>query len=100
MANPTPPGSAHAGPAFGISRQPTTRIELVFTLKSGNSILIHQDLREPVTAERLDSLASELADQISKDPGPRTFADDWSASGQRAWVNLAEVAAFSLRPLR
>lgn len=85
---------------FGISRQPTARIEIVFALKSGNHVTAYQETAAPVTAESLDAFAKELAEQLAGNPGQRTFVDDWGASGQRAWVNLSEVAAFSVRPAR
>ena len=94
------PRERSAGPPFGLPRQQPMRVELVFLLKSGGSMTIYHNLGEPVTEERLAKLASELSDQLRHAPEPRLFVDEWGATGQQAWVDLSQVAAFALRPAR
>lgn len=100
MANAPSRGAESSAPAFGLARQRTARIEIVFALKSGNLMTVYQAMPEPVTEESLTAFARELTEQLNKKPEPRAFADEWNASGQHAWINLADVAAFSLRPAR
>lgn len=100
MANASPGKAEPSPPTFGLSRQRTARVEIVFALKSGSVLTVYHDMGEPVTEETAAALARELSEQLTGKPEPRVFQDEWSATGQRAWVNLAEVAGFSLRPAR
>ena len=60
-----------------------------------------EEMNEPLTAELLESYSEQLAKDIAEGgTGTRTFADGWTASGQRAWVVLREVVAFSVRPAK
>lgn len=96
----SPASEERRGPAFGLSRPRTTRIEINFVFKNGGALIVFQDTGQPVTEESLDAFARELSEQLGNRPQQRVFADDWDATGQRAWVNLAEVSGFSLRPAR
>lgn len=87
-------------PRFGLTREPASRIEIIFALKSGAQVTVFHDLGEPADSQRLDRFALELAQELTVNPGPRSFADDWSHTGQRAWVDLAQVSAFAVRPAR
>jgi hypothetical protein len=83
-------------PAFGLSREKAFRLELVLAMRGGGVLNIFEELSEEVTAERLAQYAEDIAAQI-KSGGTRTFSDAWTATGQRAWVNLGEVTAFTVR---
>lgn len=95
-----PTRAPESGVPFGLTKHRTTRLELIFVLKSGAHMTVFHETGEPVTEESLAAFARELAAQVASQPEERLFVDDWNASAQRAWVNLAEVAAFSVRPAK
>jgi hypothetical protein len=86
-------------PAFGMARDLGKRLEITFVLKSGGLITAIEELDESLSAEVLADYAKQLTRDLAEGR-PRTFVDGWVASGQHAWVNLAEVVAFSLRPAK
>jgi hypothetical protein len=83
-------------PVFGLSREKAFRLELVLAMRGGGVINVFEELSEEVSAERLAEYAETIAAQI-KGAETRTFSDAWTATGQRAWVNLGEVTAFTVR---
>jgi hypothetical protein len=86
-------------PTFGMTRDLGKRLEVTFVLKNGGSMTVVEEVAESLTEDML----SDYAKQLAKDQAegrPRTFVDSWASSGQRAWVNLGEVVAFSLRPAK
>jgi len=85
--------------SFGISRDQSKRLELTFVLKNGGSIAAVTELDDVVSAESLAAFAEGLTADI-KAGKARSFTDGWATSGQHVWVNLTDVAAFSLRPLK
>jgi hypothetical protein len=99
QSTPEPGGAAELGPrrpGFGLSRDPLRRIEISLVLRGGGGLTVYAEVDAEITAERLDALARELADDVSAGRA-RAFSDSWSATGQRTWVNCGEVVAFSLR---
>ena len=86
-------------PTFGMQRDMGKRVEITFVLKNGGSISAVEELEESLTADVLADYAKQLSRDLAE-AKPRTFVDGWSVSGQYAWVNLGEVAAFSLRPAK
>ena len=82
--------------AFGLSREKAFRLELVLAMRGGGVINVFEELSEEVNAEKLAEYAETIAAQI-KGGEMRTFCDAWTATGQRAWVNLGEVTAFTVR---
>ena len=84
-------------PTFGMTRDLGKRLEVTFSLKSGATITTVDEVEESLTADVVADYAKQLTRDIAEGK-PRTFQDGWSQSGQSAWVNLAEVVAFSLRP--
>src|SRR5262249_8918529 len=93
---PTGLGAGLRRPAFGLSREKAYRLELALAMRGGGVINVFEELTEEVTPERLAQYAEDIAAQI-KNGGTRSFSDSWSATGQRAWVNLGEVSAFTVR---
>ena len=94
---------APASPSFGLrratfgpSRDPINRLEIVLAMRGGGVINVFEEVGDEVTAERLDEYAKELATQIGSGQ-TRAFTDAWSATGQRSWINLGEVTAFTVR---
>jgi hypothetical protein len=85
---------------FGISRSPSQRIELVFALRNGGMLAVTHDMGAPVTAETLDKFCAELRQAVGAEGDWRDFGDAWAGTGQRAYVQLAEVIGFSARPAR
>ncbi len=69
---------------FGLARGPGQRVELMFALRQGGVLAVSHELREAVAAGK---------DWVD-------FADSWSDTGQRAYLNLAEVVGFTARPAR
>lgn len=95
----TPPGFGPARPSFGLTRDQGKRIEVTLAMRNGGTLLAIEETEEPLTAELLQAYADQLARDIVAGE-TRTFSDGWSASGQRAWVLLREVVAFSVRPAK
>ena len=86
-------------PPFGLARDQGRRIEVSFLLKNGGAFTIIEEMEQALTAELLESYSDQLAKDIAAGT-TRAFADGWGATGQRAWVDLGQVAAFSTRPAR
>lgn len=93
---PAGPAYGLKRPTFGLSREKSNRVELILAVRGGGVITLYSELADEVTAEGLDALATELAGQIASGQ-TRTFSDNWSATGQKSWVNLGEVVAFTVR---
>ncbi len=93
---PGGPGLGLKRPTFGLSRDRVNRLELVLAMRGGGVINVFEELEDEVTAERLEQYGAELATQIANGE-TRAFVDAWSATGQRSWVNLGEVTAFTVR---
>jgi hypothetical protein len=93
---PAGPGLGLRKPTFGLSRERINRLELVLAMKGGGVINVFEELDDEVTADRLEEYAAELATQIANGE-TRSFSDAWNATGQRSWVNLGEVSAFTVR---
>ena len=93
---PPSPGFGLKKATFGLSRERVNRLEVVLAMRGGGIINLFEELDDDVTAERLDAYARKLADEIQRGEA-RSFSDAWSATGQRAWVNLGEVTAFTVR---
>jgi hypothetical protein len=87
-------------PAFGLTKEASHRIELQFALKSGGNIGVTHDFGSEITEESFERFVTELQQQVASGKGVVTFADSWSDTGARAWINLAEVAGFNARPSR
>ena len=87
-------------PAFGLAKEASHRVELQFALKSGGTIGVTHDLGAEISEESFERWVNELQEQVASGKGTATFADSWSDTGGRSWVNLADVAAFSARPAR
>src|SRR5919108_4600004 len=84
---------------FGITRQQSQRIELVFALRQGGMLPVTHDLGAAVTAETLDRYCEELRQAIAGGKDWWQFADAWNGSGQRAYVDLGQVVGFTVRPV-
>lgn len=93
---PAGPATGLKGPTFGLARERLNRIELTLAIRGGSTITVFVEHGDEVSAETLDAFAADLAAGISAGES-RSYADAWNATGQRAWVNLAEVVAFSVR---
>ena len=91
------PGLGRA--TFGMQRDLGKRVEITFVLKNGGSISAVEELDESLTADVLADYAKQLTKDLAE-ARPRSFTDSWGTGGQHAWVNLGEVAAFSLRPAK
>jgi hypothetical protein len=85
---------------FGIARGPGHRIEVVFALRQGGVLAVNHNLEEAVSAESLDRFCAELREAISAGKDWRSFSDAWDATGQRAYVSMADVVGFTVRPAR
>jgi hypothetical protein len=86
-------------PAFGMSRDRGRRLEIVLALRSGGVINVNHEIEQDITEELVQAFAEELKAQV-KAGVVRGFVDSWSTTGSHAWVNLADVSAFSVRPAR
>ncbi|MFN0071517.1 MAG: hypothetical protein ACKVVP_08535 [Chloroflexota bacterium] len=93
------PGFGPQRPAFGLSRDRGRRVEIVFALRSGATLSVNHEIAEDITEALIKSFSEELTAQV-KAGELRGFVDSWSTTGSHAWVNLADVAAFSVRPTR
>lgn len=93
---PAGPAAGLKGPTFGLARERLNRIELTLAIRGGGVITVFVEQDDEISSESLDAFAAELATGISAGQA-RTFSDSWHATGQRAWVNLGEVVAFSVR---
>jgi hypothetical protein len=108
MAESRPPHleSEHRGESgpgrlpFGIARAPGQRVEIVFALRQGGTVAVIHELGSEVTAESLERYCAELRQMIAAGRDWGEFADAWSATGQRAFVQFSEVVGFSARPAR
>src|SRR5712692_10388891 len=81
-------------PAFGLTKETGHRVEIVFALKSGGSLPVVHDLGDELNEERFQRFVEELQQQVASGRGTVTFADSWSASGARSWLDLTQVAGF------
>jgi hypothetical protein len=86
-------------PTFGMARDQGRRLEISFAMKSGGLLTAVEELADTLTADVVTDYAKQLEKAVAEGR-KRTFVDGWSASGQYAWVDLGEVAAFSLRPAK
>ena len=86
-------------PSFGLVRDQGRRIEVTLALKNGGMLTAIEELDEDLNDELVQRFSEQLASEVAAG-GTRTFTDSWNASGQRAWVNLGEVVAFSVRPAK
>jgi hypothetical protein len=93
---PAGPGLGLRRPTFGLSRERINRLEIVLAMRGGGVINVFDELEDEVTEEGLQIYVSELAKQVAAGHS-RSFSDAWSATGQHAWVNLGDVAAFTVR---
>ncbi len=87
-------------PSFGLAKETPHRIELHFALKGGTSISTHHDLGDEVSEASFKEFVEQLQEQVRGGTGIATFADSWSDTGQRTWVDLSQVSGFSVRPVR
>ncbi|MCC7105124.1 MAG: hypothetical protein IT307_08280 [Chloroflexi bacterium] len=81
---------------FGLSREHLNRVELTFILRGGAQLAVSEQLLDEVTPESLDRYAAQLSEQVTSGQS-RAFSDQQSTPGVRAWINLGEVVAFSVR---
>lgn len=86
-------------PSFGMTRDLGKRLEVTFSLKSGATVTVVDEVSDSLTADVVGDYAKQLNRDIAEGK-PRSFVDGWGQSGQHAWVNLGEVVAFSLRPAK
>ena len=93
---PAGPGLGLKRHPFGLVREPINRLELVLAMRGGAVINVFDKVEDEVTEERLDKYLAELAEQI-REGRARLFSDAWSATGQKAWVDLGEVTGFTVR---
>ena len=93
---PAGPGFGLKRPTFGLSRERMNRVEVVLAMRGGGVINVFDQIEGEVTEEGLDQYARELTEQIRSGQS-KSFADSWQSTGQRSWVNLGEVTAFTVR---
>lgn len=93
------PSRTAVGPTFGLARDQGKRIEITFALKNGGGLTTVEEMDESLSDELLQGYSEQLARDVAAG-STRTFADGIAASGQRAWINLGEVVAFSVRPAK
>ena len=86
-------------PTFGMTRDQGKRLEVTFVMRNGGSLTAIEELGESLSEAVLADYAKQLGNDLAEGR-PRSFVDSWGSSGQYAWVNLAEVVAFSLRPAK
>ena len=87
-------------PAFGLTKETGHRVEIVFALKSGGTLPVLHDLGAELSDESFGRFFAELEEQVRLGHGTLTFGDAWAASGARAWLDVSQVAGFSVRPAR
>jgi hypothetical protein len=100
LESPRGQAATASRPPFGIARAASQRIELVFALRSGGSLAVTHELSAEATAETLERFCAELRQAVAAGREWGEFADAWSGSGQRAYLQLSEVIGFSARPAR
>ena len=86
-------------PTFGLVKDQGKRLEISLALKNGGLLTVTEELPDDLTEDRVKEFSEQLASDVAGG-ATRTFSDAWNASGQRAWVNLGEVVAFSVRPAK
>jgi hypothetical protein len=96
---PSTPQFGPTRPTFGLARDQGRRVEVSFAMRNGGTLTVLEEMEDPLTDEMLQSYSEQLAKEIASGEA-RTFTDGWSATGQRAWVLLREVVAFSVRPAK
>jgi len=82
-------------PTFGLVKDQGKRIEVSFALKNGGMLTVVEEMSDDLNEDMVKAFSDALAKDVSGG-ATRTFSDTWNASGQRAWVNLGEVVAFSV----
>lgn len=97
-SSPGPFGFAR--PPFGLAKGTGHRVEIVFVMKGGGTIGAFHDLGSELTEESFGNFVRELREQVSSGQGTATFEDAWSSNGSHAWIDLSQVGAFSVRPVR
>jgi hypothetical protein len=96
---PAGPAAGLKGPTFGLARERLNRLELSLAIRGGGSLTVFVELDGEVSPEAVEAYAQELAEGVAAGQS-RTFVDSSTATGQRSWVNLGEVVAFSVRQAR
>jgi hypothetical protein len=96
---PAGPAAGLKGPTFGLARERLNRLEVGLALRGGGSLTLFVELDSEVSPEAVEAFAAELAEGVAGSQS-RTFVDSSTATGQRSWVNLGEVVAFSVRQAR
>ena len=86
-------------PAFGLVKDQGKRLEISLALKNGGMLTVNEEMGDDLTEDRVKEFSEQLAKDVAGGAA-RTFSDSWNTSGQRAWVNLGEVVAFSVRPAK
>ncbi len=86
-------------PTFGLVKDQGKRLEISLALKNGGMLTVTEELADDLNEDRVKEFSEQLATDVAGG-ATRTFSDAWNASGQRAWVNLGEVVAFSVRPAK
>lgn len=86
-------------PTFGLVKDQGKRLEISLALKNGGLLTVTEELADDLTEDRVKEFSEQLAKDVAGG-ATRTFSDAWNASGQRAWVDLGEVVAFSIRPAK
>ena len=93
------PGFGVGRPTFGMVKDQGKRLEISLALKNGGLLTATEELGDDLTEESVKEFSEQLARDVASGT-TRTFSDSWNTSGQRAWVNLGEVVAFSVRPAK
>ncbi|MBI4212781.1 MAG: hypothetical protein HY534_00565 [Chloroflexi bacterium] len=75
-----------------------SNLSVEFTLLSGETISVRDNLTEPVTEDAIRKYAEELVRQLQSDT-VRTFAYWWAGDFYVDAVRLREVAALSVSPV-
>ena len=86
-------------PAFGLVKDQGKRLEISLALRNGGMLTVTEEMGDDLTEARVKEFSEQLGKDVASG-ATRTFSDSWNASGQRAWVNLGEVVAFSVRPAK